>query len=167
LNSTKCPAKADLYESPKRGFSAPCCRPCPGSLGGRQPVLNVQPNGILDIFDGLLVSFSLPVTALGRGTGDEVAVLVALDDDGKRQMLHGRTITPFHDWMTNGRLGDGPAASRSFTEGQQETHQPTEIVSEGLDLIRSSLFEEFFFVPFKQEHESRKQPRSLLGCQAL
>jgi hypothetical protein len=54
----------------------------------RKTIFDVQPNGVLTVLHGFLVGISLGVAALKSGTGNEVAVGVAFNDDGKRQVPH-------------------------------------------------------------------------------
>jgi hypothetical protein len=42
----------------------------------------MQPDGILDVLDGLFVSVALAVEALERRTGNEVPAGIAFDNDG-------------------------------------------------------------------------------------
>ena len=58
----------------------------------RQAIFDVQPNGVLDVRDRLLVGLPLAVTALEHRASDEIAVLVALNDNRKRQVLHARSM---------------------------------------------------------------------------
>lgn len=55
-------------------------------------VFNVQPNRVPDVGDRLLVGLPLAVTTLQGGATYEVAVLVMLHDDRKRQVVHGKSI---------------------------------------------------------------------------
>src|SRR5208337_1680497 len=57
-----------------------------------QAIFDVQSNGVLDVRDRLFVGLPLAVTALERRAGHEIAVLVAFNNDRKRQVLHARSI---------------------------------------------------------------------------
>src|SRR6266581_2825988 len=63
-----------------------------GNLGNLlaigEPVFYVQLDGILDVLDGFFVGVALAVAALERGAGNEKAIRVCLDDDGKSNVLH-------------------------------------------------------------------------------
>jgi len=48
----------------------------------------VQFDGILNVFDGPFVRFALTVAALKRGAGNEKAIGVRFDDDGKSNVPH-------------------------------------------------------------------------------
>jgi len=52
----------------------------------------MQAHGILDVRHSLFVRLALAVTPLKRGAGDEVAIRVTLQDQRKRQSLHGASI---------------------------------------------------------------------------
>lgn len=54
-----------------------------------QPVLDVQPDGILDVVDSFFVRFALTVATLERRAGNETAIGVCFNDDRKRNVLHG------------------------------------------------------------------------------
>ena len=49
-------------------------------------------DGVLDVRNVLLVGLPLAITALERRVTDEIAVLIALDDDGKGHVLHAKSI---------------------------------------------------------------------------
>src|SRR5271157_295143 len=54
----------------------------------RDPVLNVQPDGVLNILHRLFVAFSLAVATLQRRAGHEVSVRVGFDHNRQSQVLH-------------------------------------------------------------------------------
>jgi len=57
-------------------------------FAGGQPVFYVQLNGILDVLDSFFVRAALAVATLERGAGNEKAIGVRFDDDGKSYVLH-------------------------------------------------------------------------------
>ena len=81
--SSSFPSTAHLSE----GAWSPERTPILTRRTGRQPILDVQPNSALEIRDCLLVGVPLAVIALKRGAANEIAVLVALEDDW-RLALH-------------------------------------------------------------------------------
>lgn len=56
------------------------------------PVFEVQPDGILDVAQSLILGVSLAVTALERRTGDVEALRMALDDNRQRVVPHGDVV---------------------------------------------------------------------------
>jgi len=54
-----------------------------------EPVFDVQPDGILDIFDGLFVAVSLAVATLEGRARNEVTVRVGFDNDRQDNVFHG------------------------------------------------------------------------------
>jgi hypothetical protein len=80
-------------------------------LAVSQAVLDVQSDGVLDVLHGLFVSVSLAVATLQGGTGNEVAVGVSFDNDGKSEALHAQIIgapRPSANWQTATHKGRCP-----------------------------------------------------------
>ena len=48
-----------------------------------EAILDMQPDGVLDVFHRLFVRVPLAIATLKRGARDEIALRVAFDDDGK------------------------------------------------------------------------------------
>jgi hypothetical protein len=88
-----------------------------------QAIFDVQPDGVLNVRDRLFVGLPLAVTALERRTGDETAVLVALNDDGKRQVLHAPSQLLAQSKRKQSLLARAPPLARraAWLEIQQST----------------------------------------------
>ena len=54
-----------------------------------KPVFDVQPDGILDIFDGFFVAVSLAIAPLEGRARNEVPVRVCFGNDRQRNVFHG------------------------------------------------------------------------------
>jgi flagellar biosynthesis/type III secretory pathway ATPase len=79
------------------------------------PVFEVQPDGILDVAQSLIVGVSLAVTALERRAGDIEALRIAFDDNRQRVVLHA-DIVPREARLLNcigGSVGHFPKSARS------------------------------------------------------